>query len=90
MTETSSEYHLNLANDGIASLRLVLEPWAEEWIIEPGHEAQLIGQGAMKDARFELRLKPSVVVAYAWRNSTVRVIIDGKIMPSASQAIPAI
>jgi hypothetical protein len=89
MNPAIHEQRFQLKNDRIDPLLLILEPWAEEWIIKAGDTIQLIAQGPMSDEYFDLHFKLKSLVIYAWQGCTVTVLYNKKIVASASQSIPA-
>ena len=66
---------VTIRNTRSVPLRFRLEPWGEEYTIEPESEAQLEFRGPEGDSPV-IEWGEDTVTAYGWSGSTVRVFVD--------------
>ncbi len=53
---------------------LIVEPWAEEYLIEPLAAVEIIGLGGKSsDAFFELESRDGMLILYAWEGCIVQI-----------------
>jgi hypothetical protein len=84
------EQQLEFHNNDEEPLRLILEPWAEEWWIDSGHRIKLTGRGPKLNARFDVWYKHSLIIVGAWSGSVVEVFLDGRPITTGSQGLPSL
>lgn len=61
-----------ITNSRGAKMRLVLEPWADEHVIEPGATVEVSFSGP-PDGRMEVEVKDGEVFLYAWEGAVMSV-----------------
>lgn len=60
-------------------LLLVLEPWCEEYLIDPGNSIDVIGVGENSDdAFFKVDYDDNQIVVFGWTGAIVRVYKDAE------------
>jgi hypothetical protein len=57
---------------------LIIEPWAEEYWLEPGVSVDVVGQGGVADGSFEVEYFDKGLIFYGWEGSVVSVFINGQ------------
>lgn len=74
------EQKLSLHNNYTSEKKLlVVEPWCEEYWIDPGTSVEVIGTGGKADnAFFEIDYLDNGIIVYGWTGSIVYVLKDGK------------
>jgi hypothetical protein len=65
-------------------MRLIIEPWAEEYLLEPGVSVDVVGEGRAVDGSFEVEHFNKGMIFYGWEGSVVSVLVNGQ------QVIPSI
>lgn len=58
-------------------LLLIVEPWAEQYMLEPGMTIEIVGIGGDPSDHFEISLQPDAIVVYGWAGSIVSVLHNG-------------
>lgn len=61
-----------ITNSQRTTMRLVLEPWADEHSIEPGATVEVAFSGPA-DGRMEVEVKDGEVFLYAWEGAVMSV-----------------
>jgi hypothetical protein len=62
---------------------LIIEPWAEEYCLDPGVSVDVVGQGGAVDGSFEVEYFDKGIIFYGWEGSVVSVFINGQeVIPS--------
>ncbi len=78
---------ITVTNEKEQAITLYLEPWAEEYVIEPNGSLGLIGSGP--PGQFEVAACKEGLTVYGWSGSTVRVLRDGVDVSEGSGEIPS-
>ena len=65
-------------NSSLNPLRLVLEPWAEEYVIQPNSSAEVIGEGGEAGSYFELEQLDDRLIIYAWIGCVAYITLRGE------------
>lgn len=65
---------ITYANSSPRPLRLVLEPWAEEHLIQPGLSVEVVGTGGEAGSYFELEQLDDRLIIYGWPGSRASII----------------
>jgi hypothetical protein len=75
---SSEEIIVNLPvrNSGAKAIKFYLEPWAEEYVLEPGETIDIQARGPGGGA-LEVELGDAFVVVYCWVGATARLICKG-------------
>lgn len=83
LQELKTAMKVSCTNGTSKVMLLILEPWAEEYWLEPGHSVDVVGHGGATDGSFEVEYFEKGIVFYGWEGSVVSVFIDGQeVMPS--------
>lgn len=62
---------------------LIVEPWAEEYRLEPGTSVDVVGHGGAVDGNFEVEYFDDGMIFYGWEGSVVSVFLNGvEVVPS--------
>jgi hypothetical protein len=62
---------------------LIIEPWAEQYSIEPGDKVDIVGEGGDLSSGFEVKHADSELIVYGWVGSVVKVWRNGvEVLPS--------
>ena len=67
-----------LRNRRDAELVIVLEPWANEYAVQPGQKLEIVEEGGEPGTTLEIDVEASYVVFYARRGSILRAYRDGE------------
>ncbi len=67
-------------NGASEKMLLIIEPWAEEYWIEPGMSVEVIGCGGAVGGYFEVERLDQGMIIYGWEGSVVSVIKDGNVI----------
>jgi hypothetical protein len=70
MTDTEMQGSIVVSNRLRTPLTLVLEPWAEETKVGPGHRVSVAFKGP-QGGRIEVEVKGDVLVVYGWQGSVL-------------------
>lgn len=62
-------------NSSPIPLRLVLEPWAEEYVIQPNSSAEVMGKGGEIGSYFELEQLDDRLIIYGWTGSRAYITL---------------
>lgn len=57
---------------------MIVEPWAEQYGVEPGQQVDIVGQGGEAGSKFELLHTDNEIIVFGWANSVVTVMRDGE------------
>lgn len=68
---------LDISNDDTSDMLLIIEPWAEECVIGPGHTASLAIKYEWPGTPL-CSIGPNQVVVYLWSSCTCRISIDNQ------------
>ena len=62
---------------------LIIEPWAEEYLLEPGVSVDVVGEGGAVDGSFEVEYFDKGMIFHGWEGSVVSVLVNGQeVIPS--------
>jgi hypothetical protein len=61
-------------NSSPSALLLVLEPWAEEYLLAPDASVEVVGRGGAAGSFFELEQLDDRLIIYAWPGSIASVV----------------
>ncbi|MEM9103558.1 MAG: hypothetical protein AAGB12_14700 [Pseudomonadota bacterium] len=75
MNETISTFLFT--NNGSSNITLIIEPWAEEFKMEPNDSVEIVGKGGNPHAQFEVEYLSDGLVVHGWEGSVVTVFKDG-------------
>lgn len=78
---------ITVTNEQEQAITLYLEPWAEEYVIEPNGSLDLLGSGP--PGQFEVAACRGGLTVYGWSGSTVRVFRGGVDVSEGSGEIPS-
>lgn len=67
---------VRIRNGGAAERKLVLEPWAEEYVLAPSDEVDVVAEGPEGDS-LEIEFADDSVTVYGWPRSVVSLFHDG-------------
>ncbi len=76
---------LNCINGASERMLLIIEPWAEEYWIEPGMSVEVVGLGGNIDGYFEAERFDQGMIIYGWEGCVVSVFKDGKVIEPSLQ-----
>jgi len=65
---------------------LIVEPWAEQYLIEPGGKVDIIGEGGEPSSGFEIKHTNDELIIFGWTGSVVRVWRNGVEVAPSDQA----
>jgi len=54
---------------------LIVEPWAEEYWIEPKGRVDVVGAGGVEDGFFEVEHLDMGMIVYGWEGSNLSVFV---------------
>ena len=80
---------LTFHNSRAETLRLWLEPWAEEIEVPPGSRVDLVAEGLSKPATAEFDMTSENLAFYAPGDSRIRALVDGVQVDTGSVSITA-
>lgn len=69
---------ISCVNGTSEAMLLIVEPWAEEYWLEPGMSVDVVGQGGAADGSFEVEYFDKGIIFYGWAGSVVSVFINGQ------------
>lgn len=72
-------------NSAEVDLRLVLEPWGDEFVIASGKQVVISVHGNGVAGSVELEQLPAGLVIYGYEGSTIEVTLDGKELEPANR-----
>lgn len=84
---SATEARLRVTNEHDHPITLVVEPWAEEHLLEPNRSLEVVGSGP--PGVFEVSTCKDNVTVYGWSGSTVSVLRDGVDVAVGSKEIPS-
>lgn len=61
-------------------IKLILEPWAEEYNIESNSEVEIIVEGDIEKGYLMIESEIGRVVIYGWQGSLIQVFKNGKLI----------
>lgn len=65
------------------TILLIVEPWAEEYLLEPGQSVEVIGEGGGADGVFEVEYFDGGLIVYGWEGSVLSIFKNGvEVSPS--------
>ena len=67
---------ITFTNRSTVTTRLIIEPWAEEYLIAPNISVDIVATGKTADA-IEIEFVDRGVVVHGWSDGTVTVMRDG-------------
>jgi hypothetical protein len=73
------EQSLRILNSISGPLVLLLEPWAERYVVAPGAAVELEARGP-EGGCLEVSIEPDSVIVYGWTGSTVDVTQEGEML----------
>jgi hypothetical protein len=80
--------NVTFSNRGPSSVPLVVEPWAEEFVVPPGSSEQL-SIHAPELGEVEIQRGEAISSVWVWQGCTVSIRLDGKDISSPALSIPA-
>lgn len=72
-------------NTTAAVTELIIEPWAELYLIESGAQIEVTGVGGEAESCFEIHHAGRGLIVFGWVNSIVTVTRDGKALEPSPQ-----
>lgn len=76
---------INCINGSAVVMLLIVEPWAEQYLIEPGRSVDVVGQGGRIDEGFEVEYFNEGIIVYGWEGSVVSVFSNGEMVEPSAQ-----
>ncbi|MCO8161691.1 hypothetical protein NJC38_05925 [Pseudomonas sp. 21LCFQ010] len=76
---------INCKNGTSEAMLLIVEPWAEEYWLEPGVSVDVIGKGGAIDGSFEVEYFDKGIIFYGWEGSVVSVFVNGQELAPSQQ-----
>jgi len=76
---------LTLQNTLERNLLLILEPWAEEYVLPPGTFVEILADLEHAQGDFEVSISSDHVVVTGWAGGVLRVFADGVEMAQRDQ-----
>jgi hypothetical protein len=75
-------YQLNMRyqNNRKAPIILILEPWAEQYLVQPGQTIDISATGGAVGSCFEVEQREECLIVFAWADCVVSVLSAGKIL----------
>lgn len=71
-------------NGSDVELRVIVEPWADQFLIRPGQRVEVLVHGESTAGTVELEQLPSGLIIYAFEGCIVSLLSDGEeLVPSA-------
>jgi len=70
-----------LRNERSAKLTLVLEPWANEYVITPNDSIRIVEEGDESGMDLEIQLEDSHVVVFARAGTILKAVRGGEELP---------
>lgn len=67
-------------NGKATRMLLIIEPWAEEYWIEPGVSVDVVGRGGSSEGGFEVEFVEAGMIVYGWEDSVVSVFHEGALL----------
>lgn len=62
---------------------LIIEPWAEQYSIEPGDKVDIAGEGGDSSSGFDIQHAGDMLVIFGWVGSIIKVWRNGmEVVPS--------
>lgn len=74
------QQRLSCINGTTENKLLIVEPWAEEYWLEPGISVEVIGLGGRIDGYFEIENFDQGMIVYGWEGCVVSVVKNGKVI----------
>jgi hypothetical protein len=59
-------------------LRIILEPWAEEYGVEPNSPIDIVAHNGTSRGHLEIEQTDEGLIVYGWEGSIVSIVCDGK------------
>ena len=76
----------NYTNGTEIELRVIVEPWAEQFVIKPGQLVEILVQGANTDDVVEIEQLPTGLTVYGYHGCIISISSNGKeLVPSAQK-----
>jgi hypothetical protein len=72
---------IRLKNDGNALITVVLEPWANEYDLNPRASFDIVETGGRADQQIELHIRASRTTFFAREGGVMSVFRDGEELP---------
>lgn len=76
---------INCKNGTSEAMRLIIEPWAEEYWLDPGVSVDVVGKGGTIDGCFEVEYFDKGIIFYGWEGSVVSVFVNGQELSPSPQ-----
>lgn len=72
-------------NSSKSTVKLIVEPWSEHYLVASGEEVEILGEGGEINAKMEMEQFENELVIHAWVGSVVRVLKNGVEASPSSQ-----
>lgn len=72
-------------NSTEAALRLTMEPWADQYIIQPGVRVDIVVRGDTTDGCLEVEQHPGGLTIYGYEGCVISLASGGEDLVPASQ-----
>jgi hypothetical protein len=77
----STTHTIKYTNSSSRKVSIILEPWAEEYGIEPLVSVEIVGRGGPPTEGIDIESHDDAIVIYAWRECTIlEVFKDGVLL----------
>lgn len=67
-------------NSSSNKIKLVLEPWAEEFEVKPDSEVEIIIEGDLTKGYLMLKSDNNSLIIYGWQGSLIQLYKDGELI----------
>lgn len=64
-------------NSSEEKIQLVLEPWAEQYSIQPGQTVDILAKGGASGSCYEIEQTADYLIIYAWADCVASVSSNG-------------
>lgn len=83
MTKSQRFSYINGSN---VELLVVVEPWAEQFLIRPGQRVEILVRGEGTAGTVELEQLPTGLIIYGYEGCIISLLSDGEeLVPSAQE-----
>jgi len=76
----STTHTITYKNSSSRKVSIILEPWAEEYGIEPLVSVEIVGRGEPPTEGIEIESHDDTLIIYAWRGTILEVFKDGVLL----------
>ena len=77
--------NLKFVNGSGEEVLVIVEPWAEQFRIEPGQEVDIIVKGGVPGQCLTLEYMPKCLIIYGWDGCVISIVSDGNCLGQSAQ-----